>query len=210
MTPATEAIIPVPTETVDSVFVVGSRVVLNKNSTTSKTKAIIFGATHKTNVDGIEGAKSLPGGHSVTLFPNSNFEVVMVNETSVSLKPVSAFSQTIALVAKTTKTTGDGDVVAQTAAFSEAYTNGAHCFATTQFPQHTFTAQTLHSPNTPHPTIVQLETCTTCIQLGVLVAALKGGLPAELEQFEFIRTTSIDVGLKPYKSLPPWQLHRPR
>jgi hypothetical protein len=148
MTPATEAVIPVPTETVDSVFVVGSRVALNKNSTTPKTKAIIFGATHKTNVDGIEGEKSLPGGHSVTLFANGNFEVVMVGETSVSLKPVSAFSQTIALVAKTTKTTGDGDVVA---AFSEAYTNGAHCFATDNFPnillqsKHS-TAQTLHTP----------------------------------------------------------------
>jgi len=152
MSPAKGAVIPVPIEAVDSVLVVGSRVALNKHSTTSKTKAIIFGATHKTNVDGIEGAKSLPGGHSVTLFPNSNFEVVMVNETSVSLKPVAAFWQTIALVAKTSKTTGDGDVVAQTAAFSEAHTNGAHCFATAQFPQHTFTAQTLHSPNTPHPT----------------------------------------------------------
>ena len=90
MAPAKGAVIPVPIEAVDSVLVVGSRVALNKNFTTSKTKAIIFGATHKTNVDSIEEAKSLPGGHSVTLFPNSNFEVVMVNETSVSLKPVAA------------------------------------------------------------------------------------------------------------------------
>ena len=211
MAPAKGAVISVPIEAVDSVLVVGSRVALNKNSTTSKTKAIIFGATHKANADGIEETKSLPGGHGVMLFPKGNFEVVMVNETSVSLKPVAAFWQTIALVAKTSKTTGDEDVVAQTAALSEAYTSGAHCFATgahclqhspnTPQPKHS-TAQTLHTP--------QLKTCTTCTQLGVLVAALKGGLPVELEQFEFIKTTTIDVGLGPYKSLPSWQLHRPR
>ena len=117
-----------PIDAVDPVLKVGNRVILDKQST--QTKATIFGATHKTNVDGTAGTEALPGGHNVTLFPNSNFEVVMVNETSVSLKPLASFWQTIASVAKTTKTTGDADVVAQISSFAEAYNSGAHCFAT--------------------------------------------------------------------------------
>ena len=117
-----------PSESIDPVLKVGNRVILDKQST--QTKATIFGATHKTNVDGTAGTEALPGGHNVTLFPNSNFEVVMVNETSVSLKPVASFWQTIASVAKTSKTTGDADVMAQISSFAEAYNSGAHCFAT--------------------------------------------------------------------------------
>lgn len=117
-----------PIDAVDPVLKVGNRVILDKQST--QTKATIFGATHKTNVDGTAGTESLPGGHNVTLFPNSNFEVVMVNETSVSLKPVACFWQTIASVAKTSKTTGDADVMAEISSFAEAYNSGAHCFAT--------------------------------------------------------------------------------
>lgn len=137
-----------PSESIDPVLKVGNRVILDKQST--QTKATIFGATHKTNVDGTAGTESLPGGHNVTLFPNSNFEVVMVNETSVSLKPVASFWQTIASVAKTTKTTGDADVVAQISSFAEAYNSGAHCFATgAHCLQHSCTP---HSPKLETPT----------------------------------------------------------
>ena len=95
--------IPVSIVALDPVLNAGNRVALNKDSTKQKTQALIFGALHKTDGDGIGETKSLPGGHGVTLFPNNIFEVVVINKASVSLKPVVSFWQTIAAVAKSTK-----------------------------------------------------------------------------------------------------------
>lgn len=136
----------------DPLTVVGNQIVLNKGGK-GKTVAVIFGAIHKTNVDGNAGQESLPGGHSVQLNSKTRFKVTTSNDTYVSLKPIDTFWQTIASVSKTMKHS-DQSMSDRGTSFAKAYSHGACCFLLTQ----------LHTPQPKHPSAQsspQLETLTT-------------------------------------------------